>query len=91
MNWLMPITTTATEMQRNYKKVRNWAKKAKVPVMVLANSKPDLVVMDYDVFNRMTKKGNIEAAFGIWTKEEADEFDRVIEEAFERVNPEDWR
>ena len=31
------------------------------------------------------------AAFGIATKEEVAEIDRVIEEEFERIEPEDWK
>lgn len=101
MNWLMPITTTATEIQRNYKKVRNKAKKAKAPVTVLANNKPELVVIDYQTFTekygdqkrfRNVKTGdNFDEFCGVWSKQEADEFDRVIEEAFEQINPEDWK
>ena len=101
MNWLMPITTTATEIQRNYKQVRNRAKKAKVPVTVLANNKPESIYMDYETFVReyikrdkispRKQKSDFSEFLGLWTKEEADEFDKIIEDAFEQVNPEDWR
>lgn len=28
---------------------------------------------------------------GVWTKEEADEISRIIEESCETINPEDWK
>ena len=79
----MPQTTTATELQRNYREVVKKAKKLKEPVTVLSNNKPELVVMDYDVFktlqNNILKqkkrpKRSLEELFGLWTKKEAKEF-----------------
>ena len=100
MTGLMPHTTTATELQRNYKKVARRAKKLKEPVTVLSNNKPELVVMDYGAFNSWqgdkgkmgskNKKG-FDNLFGSWSDEEADHFNKVIEDAFERVNPDDWK
>ena len=106
----MPNTTTATELQRNFKKVSNKAKKLKQPVVVLSNNKPEGVFMDYEVYKRIIltaksgllsgsnkyirkgKKGSgFDKLFGAWSKEAADEFDRVIEDAFEKVNPEEWK
>jgi len=108
MNGLMPNTTTATELQRNFRKVSNKAKRLKQPLIVLSNNKPEAVLMDYEVFERIVlatksgllsisinkdkkKKSGIDKLFGSWSKEEADEFDRVIEDAFEKVNLEEWR
>ena len=28
---------------------------------------------------------------GVWSKEEADTFEKIIEESFERIDPEDWK
>lgn len=101
MNRLLPLTTTATELQRNYRKVIKMVKKSKEPVTVLSNNRPEIVVMDYDAFKtNITRKEpkksakhsrSLDEFFGIWSKEEADEFDRVIEEMFEQVNPEGWK
>lgn len=98
---LMPYFTTATELQRNYKKVVRKAKKLKRPIAVLSNNKPELVIVDYDTFGiesfnpnrpaREARKTGVDAIFGTWTKKEADEFNRTIEEEFERIDPEDWK
>ena len=90
MDNLMPITTTATEIQRNYKSVAKKAKKSKKPLIVLSNNKPELVIMDYSVFkNYKTAPTGVDAVFGTWTKEETDKFNKIIEEEFERIDPED--
>lgn len=111
MNGLMPYTTTATELQRNYKKVASKAKKLKQPIIVLSNNRPEAVYIDYEFFKqkykeekrglpkdlyakgrkRSKKKSGFEQLFGSWTKEEADKFDKIIEDAFEKVNPEEWK
>lgn len=96
----MPATTTATDLQRNFKRLKNKIKKGKEPVTVLSNNKPELVVMDYDTFKeeyrrkkklKKTKKSDFSEFLGVWTEEEADEFDAIIEDAFEQINPEDWK
>lgn len=95
---LMPHTTTATQVQRNYKKVSRKAKKLKEPITVLSNNKPDLVVMDYKVYENLKKRdltrsrrtrSDLNKFFGLWSKEEADRFDKIIEEEFEQIDPED--
>lgn len=102
MNNLMPLTTTATDLQRNYKKVIKMVKKAKEPVTVLSNNRPEVVVMDYEAFaslskvsrqkkDSLQKKSNFSEFFGKWSKKEAEEFDKVIEDAFEQINPEGWK
>ena len=112
---LMPITTTATNLQRNYKKVRSMAKKSKKPIVVLSNNKPELVVMDYDYYNnvvnnkglvnyvddkrvgKLTVSDNVNTAKGIdglvgsWTDEEAEEFNKRIDEMFENIDEEMWK
>ncbi len=88
----MPATATATELQRNYKRVVKRAKRLKGPLTVLSNNKPELVILDYDLFKKKQIKGKsgIDAIFGVWTKEEARQFDKYIEETFEKVDPEAW-
>ncbi len=43
----MPYTTTATELQRHFKKVARRVKRLKQPLVVLANNKPFLLISDY--------------------------------------------
>lgn len=97
MKGLMPHTTTATELQRNFKSVNKRAKKTKVPLIVLSNNKPEGVYMDYKLFisrqKNMSKinssnKSNLDQFFGLWTKEEEEEFNKVIDETCEQIDPE---
>lgn len=96
---LMLYITTATELQRNYRKVVRKAKKAQRPITVLSNNKPELVVMDYQLFSQWSgnlesskkTKNGLDALFGAWTKEEAGKFDAIIEDAFERIDIRDWK
>lgn len=96
----MPLTTTATELQRNYRKVIRMVKKAKEPVTVLSNNKPEVVIMDHRSFANLSKdlpkrnmrhRKSLDELFGSWSKEEGDKFNRVIEAMFERVDPESWK
>lgn len=41
-----PKTTTAREIQRNYRKIFDFVKKTKEPVVVMKNNKPEVVIMD---------------------------------------------
>lgn len=41
-----PKTTTAKEIQRNYRKVFDLAKKTGEPVIVMRNNKPDVAIVD---------------------------------------------
>lgn len=41
-----PKTTTAREIQRNYRKIFDEVKKTKEPVVVMKNNKPEVVIMD---------------------------------------------
>lgn len=93
---LMPYFTTATELQRNYKKVVRKAKKLKKPIAVLSNSKPELVLVDYDVFGLSNApvgddKEDLLSLSGSLSEKEADKLIKDTDEMFEIVNPEDWR
>ena len=43
---LFPRTTTAREIQRNYKKVFSIVKRTKEPVFVMKNNKPEVAIVD---------------------------------------------
>lgn len=42
----LPKTTTAKELQKNYRKVFDEVKKTKEPVVVMRNNKPDVAIVD---------------------------------------------
>ena len=41
-----PRTTTAREIQRNYRKIFDEVKKTKEPVVVMRNNKPEVAIID---------------------------------------------
>ena len=43
---MFPKTTTAREIQRNYRKIFDEAKKTKEPVFVMKNNKPEVAIID---------------------------------------------
>ncbi|MDO8503447.1 MAG: type II toxin-antitoxin system Phd/YefM family antitoxin [bacterium] len=43
---MFPRTTTAREIQRNYKKVFETVKRTKEPVFVMKNNKPEVAIID---------------------------------------------
>lgn len=43
---LFPKTTTAREIQRNYKKIFSMVKRTKQPVFVMKNNKPVVAIVD---------------------------------------------
>ena len=48
MHTLMPKTVSVSDIQKNYRKIFNTAKRSKEPVIVLSNNKPDVVIIDYE-------------------------------------------
>lgn len=48
-----PHMTTAREIQRNYRKIFDLAKKTKEPVIVMRNNKPDVAIMDAKKLDEM--------------------------------------
>lgn len=48
-----PRTTTAREIQRNYRKIFDLVKKTKEPVVVMKNNKPEVVIMDAKKLSEM--------------------------------------
>lgn len=100
MDNLMPMTTTSTELQRQFKTVAKKAKQTKKPLVVLINNKPQGIYMDYETFineyNKSvlpikSKKADFGEFSGLWTDKEAAKFNRIIDSAFEQINPDDWR
>ncbi len=99
----MPYTTTATEFQRNYKKVSKRIKSLKDGLIVLSNNKPDLVVMGYDQYLQNYEAGKATAVgfssanndllslVGTMTNEEADKLNKDMDEMFENIDEEDWK
>ena len=55
MNTLMPKTVSASDIQKNYRKVFNTARRTKEPVVVLSNNKPDVAIIDYEAFENLRK------------------------------------
>jgi len=99
MNYQMPQTTTATDLQRNYKRVMSRLKKTKEPIVILSNNVPSGVIIDYKIFLEREKRFNIYLKHGasglkkyegLWTKKEADQFDRKINKMFDTIDDEVW-
>jgi len=40
---------------------------------------------------KRAEKRDFSKFFGIWSKKEADEFDKIINEEFENIDEEDWK
>lgn len=55
MNTLMPKTVSVSDIQKNYRKIFDSAKKTKKPVIVLSNNKPDVAIIDYDSLETLRK------------------------------------
>lgn len=53
MNTLMPKTVSASDIQKNYRKIFDSAKRTKEPVIVLSNNKPDVAIIDYEAFENL--------------------------------------
>jgi len=50
---MFPKTTTAREIQRNYRKVFDTVKKTKEPIFVMKNNKPEVAIIDADQLEEM--------------------------------------
>lgn len=95
----MPHITTATEVQRNFKKVSKRAKSVNDPLIVLSNNKPDLIVADYRWYVHImsllaipkNKNIGVNAIFDTWTKKEADDFNKTVDQANENIDLELWK
>lgn len=50
---LFPKTTTAREIQRNYRKIFDDVKNSKEPVYVMKNNKPEVAIIDAEKLSEM--------------------------------------
>lgn len=106
MTDIMPPTTTATQLQRNYKQVVSRAKKLQQPIVILANNQPQGVYIDYELYKSQTnlqasdqgnkkytarKRKTLDQLYGSWSKEQAESFDKIIDDNFEKIDPESWK
>lgn len=55
MNTLMPRTVSVSDIQKNYRKIFDGARKTKEPVIVLSNNKPDVAIIDYASLENLRK------------------------------------
>ena len=55
MNSLMPKTVSVSDIQKNYRKIFDDARKTKEPIVVLSNNKPDVAIIDYDLLEELRK------------------------------------
>ena len=67
----MPKTVYVSDIQKNYRKVFDTAKRTKEPVVVLSNNKPDVAIIDYDALEALRK---------VAYEAEAEDTLRVVEE-----------
>lgn len=51
----MPKTVSVSEIQKNYRRIFDEAKKTKKPVIVLSNNEPDVVIIDYDSLEELRR------------------------------------
>lgn len=47
-----PETTTAREIQRNYKRIFDYVNRTKKPVVVMRNNKPTVAIVDFKKLER---------------------------------------
>lgn len=98
-----PNITTSTEIQRNYKKVAQRARVLGDALIVMSNSKPDLVVMNYDLYVQNFQKDKVQTVgfpsandellslVGSMSNEEVVKLNKDIDEMNEVIYPEDWK
>lgn len=55
MNPLIPNTVSVSDIQKNYRRIFDRAKKTKEPVIVLSNNKPDVAIIGYNELETLRK------------------------------------
>ena len=68
-----------TEINRNFSKIARTTKESNEPVIIMKNNKPDLVLINYDVFNKLVSLYNKENAIKT-ANEIMDEYAEVFKE-----------
>ena len=56
MNTLMPNTVSVSDIQKNYRKIFDRARRTKEPIVILSNNKPDVVIMDIESLDLINKR-----------------------------------
>lgn len=90
----MPIYTTTTEIQRNFKAVIKKAKKAKDGVIVMSNNKPIGIYSEYSNhknFDRKTAMRDLLSLAGTMSEEEVTRLNKDMDEMFEKIDEADWK
>ena len=57
---MFPRTTTAREIQRNYRQVFDRVKRTKKPVVVMRNNKPEVAIIDIKELERIEAIASVE-------------------------------
>ena len=68
-----------TEINRNFSKIARTTKESNEPVIIMKNNKPDLVLINYDVFKKLVSLYNKENAIKA-ANEIMDEYAEVFKE-----------
>lgn len=68
-----------TEINRNFSKIARTTKESNEPVIIMKNNKPDLVLINYDVFKKLVSLYNKENAIKT-ANEIMDEYAEVFKE-----------
>jgi prevent-host-death family protein len=58
-----PKTTTAKDLQRNYRRIFDLAKKSGEPIVVMRNNKPDIVIIDVKKLEEMEAVNDVFLSF----------------------------
>lgn len=95
--------TTATEIQRDYKAVSKRARSSDEALIVMLNNKPDLVVMNYDLYKQKYEKDDVKivgfstandelmSLVGTMTHEEVTKLNKDMDDMFENIDEEMWK
>ena len=58
-----PRTTTAKDLQKNYRRIFDLAKKSKEPIIVMRNNMPDVAIIDVKELERMEAINDVLVSF----------------------------
>lgn len=65
--------------------------KAQSHEMSLNKTIKELLRESLGISKKHAKKNRFDKFYGIWSKKEGDEFDKIIEEEFETIDEEEWK
>jgi len=77
---IFPRTTTVREIQRNYKKVFEYAKRAKEPIIVMKNNKPEVAIVDVRKLDEMAAIASGEVKYGQYDQTQEINWERILEQ-----------